>query len=85
MDATPGGETAEGKASEPNPVPQEPVGEHLSPIPAAAIGEAANVDTTSRDTILEVTPASEELVSQDIVEERPSPAATSEVREASGI
>ena len=85
MDATLEGETAEGKASEPNPVSPEPVEDYLSPTPAAAIGEAANVETTPGDTILEVTPASEELVSQDIVEERPSPAATSEVGEASGI
>ena len=84
MDATPGGETAEGKAFEPTPVSQEPVEEHLFPTPAAAVGEAANVEITSGDKILEVTPASEGLVSQDSIEERPSPASTSDVREASG-
>ena len=49
-----------------------------------AVGEAANVETTSGDKFLEVTPASEGLVSQDSIEERPSPASTSDVGEASG-
>jgi hypothetical protein len=84
MDATPEGETAEGKAFEPTPVPQEPAEEHLSSTPAAAIEEAADVETTIGDALSDVIPAPEGSTSQDGLEERLSPAPVTEVGEASG-
>jgi hypothetical protein len=84
LDATPGGETTEGEASRLAPDSQEPTEEHLSPPPAAAIGEAASVETAAGETILEVISAPEGPIPQDMIEERPSFAPTTEVGEASG-
>jgi hypothetical protein len=85
MDATSGGETAEGRAFESTPVPQEPNEERLSPTPAAAIEETADAETTPGGAALDVAPAPEGSASQVDIEERPSLAPVTEVGEASGI
>jgi hypothetical protein len=85
MDATPGGETAEGKAVESTPVSQEPAAEHLSPSLTATIEEAAAAETTTGDAALDVAPAPEGSAFQANIEERPSLAPVTEVGESSGI
>ena len=84
MDATPGGEIAEDEASRLAPDSQEPTEEHLSPPPAAAIGEAASMEIAAGETILEAISAPERPIPQDTAEERPSSVPPTEVGEASG-
>ena len=84
LDATSEGETAEDEASRPTMVSQEPIEEHLSPPSAAAIGEAASMETAAGETILEAISAPERPIPQDTTEERPSSAPPTEVGEASG-
>jgi len=85
MDATPGGEFAEGEASGSAPGPQEPVEEHISLPSAATVDEAARVETVAEGTVPEVIPAQEGPVSQDVLEDRPALTPTTEVGEAPGI